>query len=95
MQETTTELIGIWCKIENLLNNKEDVLAFVLEDVVYMCNIHAGSHTVDGKPGDIKSFVMAQNRITAELESRGVTIQIDGQYQDPDSMPIPAGVWEE
>lgn len=95
MQETTTELIAIWSKIESLLNKQEDVLAFILEDTVYMCNAHAGSYTVGGKPGTLKDFVHAQNRITSELESRGVTIELPGKYQNPDDMPIPAGVWEE
>lgn len=59
MKETTTELIGIWCKIENLLNKKEDVLEFVLKDIVYMCNAHAGSYTINRQPGTIRDFIRA------------------------------------
>lgn len=71
------DLIRVLLKIEELKNGYEDVLAFVYEDVVYMCNAHANSYTVGGKQGTSKDFWKVQEELRGELERRGISIQLN------------------
>ncbi len=71
------DLIKAFLKISALERGNEDVVAFVYEDVVYMCNAHANSYTVGGKPGVPEDFWKVQEEIRCELEKRGIRIQLD------------------
>ena len=72
----TIDLMKTFLKIEELKKGTEDVLAFVYEDVVYMCNAHANSYTVGGKQGTPEDFWKVQEEIRCELERRGISIEL-------------------
>jgi len=73
----TIDLIKAFLKIEELKKGTEDVIAFVYEDVVYMCNAHVNSYTVGGKQGALEDFWKVQEEIRCELERRDITIQLN------------------
>lgn len=72
----TTELIKLFSKIEELRMGYEDVLAFVYEGVPYMCNAHANSYTVGGKPAILDDFLKVKEEVEIELNCRGFSIHI-------------------
>lgn len=73
----TLDLIKVFLKIEELKNGYEDVLAFVYEGVVYMCNAHANSYTVGGTMGTPENFWKVQEELRGELERRGISIRLN------------------
>lgn len=75
----TTELIGIWSKIESVRNKEEDSIAFLYDGKAYLCNHRrlANAHLVGDRVAKWSDFRKAQLEIEAELNSRGVSIRVD------------------
>ncbi len=74
----TEDLMILWGHLECLKQKTRDVLAFIYEDKVYVCNARRKEmpFVIDDKPVTMGDFLKLQTEIGEELERRGVVITV-------------------